>query len=257
MENNKAQDASGKVAWVVGGATGIGFATAQAIGKSGVRVAVSGRRSNELARAVEVLKEQGVDAYAYPCDAAVVEQVEQTMEQIQASMGRLDMLVYAAGINVPNRSWNNLDARSFANVVNVNMTGVANVLATALPLLRKGGGSIAIVSSWAGWRFAPFAGAAYSASKTALASIVETLNAQEAGNRIRATLVCPAEVATPLLATRPVPPSKEDLERMLRPEDVADAIAYALTAPVHVCINELVISPLWNRIYLEPERLKS
>jgi NADP-dependent 3-hydroxy acid dehydrogenase YdfG len=121
---------------------------------------------------------------------------------------------------------------------------------------QQGGGSIAVVSSWAGWRYASFTGAAYSASKMALAPVIESLNEAEARNGIRATLICPAEVATPILKLRPNPPSQQDIDRMLRPEDVADAISYAVTAPPHVCLNELVISPMWNRIYLEPERLR-
>lgn len=248
----------GKVAWIVGGATGIGFATARLLGANGARIVVSGRRESELDKAIGALKEEGIDAVAQACDVASLKDVERAVERIREQVGIPDVLVQAAGINVPNRSWKTLDAASFAKVVDVNLTGVANVVATLLPLMRQNGGaSIAVVSSWLGWRYASFGGAAYCASKTALASVVETLNDQEARNGIRATLVCPGEVATPLLATRPVPPSQEDLERMLKPEDVADAIAYAMSAPAHVCLNELVISPLWNRIYLEPERLKA
>lgn len=251
---SKNSSLQGKVAWVVGGATGIGFATARSLGENGARVVISGRRVAELEKAVAALASLGIEAFAQPGDASSIDQVEQAAAQITQEVGAPGVLVYAAGINVPNRGWKTLDARSFARVVDVNLNGVANVLATTLPQMRKnGGGSIAVVSSWAGWRFTSFAGAAYSASKMALASMVESLNEQEAVNRIRATLVCPGEVATPLLESRPVPPSREDLERMLRPEDVADAIAYAVTAAPHVCLNELVISPLWNRIYLEPE----
>lgn len=246
----------GKVAWIVGGATGIGFATARALGRDGARVVLSGRRESELDKAGAALRAEGIDALVRPCDAASPEDVESAVQWMREQAGIPDILVQAAGINVPNRSWKVLDAASFRRVVDVNLNGVVNVLTALLPLLRQNGGaSIAVVSSWLGWRYASFGGAAYNASKTALASVVETLNNQEAQNGIRATLVCPGEVATPLLATRPVPPSKEDLERMLKPEDVADAIAYAVSAPPHVCLNELVISPLWNRIYLEPERL--
>jgi NAD(P)-dependent dehydrogenase (short-subunit alcohol dehydrogenase family) len=248
----------GKTAWIVGGATGIGFATARLLGESGARVILSGRREIELDKAVTTLVAAGIDALAEPCDAASIDQVEQVVERIRNRVGIPHVLVHAAGINVPNRNWNTLDARTFSRVIDVNLGAVGNVLGTLLPLMRQaGGGSIAIVSSWAGWRYASFTGPAYSASKMALASIVETVNEQEAKNRIRATLVCPAEVATPILASRPIPPSQQDLDRMLKPEDVADAIGFAVSAPPHVCLNELVISPLWNRIYLEPERLKS
>lgn len=247
----------GKTAWIVGGASGIGFATARRLGQEGMRVVLSGRRQNELEKAVEVLAAEGIQAFAETCDASSIDEVEQAVERIQSRVGTPDVLVHAAGINVPNRKWKSLDARTFKRVTDVNLTGVSNVVGTILPHMRKAGrGSIAVVSSWAGWRYASFTGPAYSASKMALASIVETINEQEAPNNIRATLVCPAEVATPLLVTRPIPPSQQDLDRMLQPEDVAAAIHFAVSAAPHVCLNELVISPLWNRIYLEPERLQ-
>jgi NADP-dependent 3-hydroxy acid dehydrogenase YdfG len=102
-------------------------------------------------------------------------------------------------------------------------------------------GSIVVVSSWAGWRYTGFTGPSYSASKAALGPLVESINQQAGGDGVRATLVCPAEVATPILAQRPNPPSALDVARMLKPADVAEAIAYAARQPLGVCINELVI----------------
>jgi NADP-dependent 3-hydroxy acid dehydrogenase YdfG len=124
-------------------------------------------------------------------------------------------------------------------------------------VLRKcGRGTFVVVSSWAGWQYSGFAGAAYSASKAALAPFVESINDQEGQNGLRATLICPAEVATPLMAVRPNPPNAVDLARMLDPEDVASAVLFAIQAPPKICINQLVISPVWNRIYCEPEKLR-
>jgi hypothetical protein len=60
-------------------------------------------------------------------------------------------------------------------------------------------------------------------------------------------------VATPILKSRPVPPPPEDIARMLRPEDVGAAVAWVAQSPPHVCVNELVISPTWNRILMGAE----
>jgi NADP-dependent 3-hydroxy acid dehydrogenase YdfG len=129
-------------------------------------------------------------------------------------------------------------------------------VAAALPAMRKAGtGTIVVVSSWAGWRFLPFTGAAYGATKMGLGPLVESINYEEGHHGVRATLVCPGEVATPILKSRPMPPPDADIARMLQPEDVASAIAYAVTAPARVCINELVIGPSWNRIYLGADDL--
>jgi len=171
--------------------------------------------------------------------------------------GPPEVLVLAAGINLPRRHWRDLDAEGFARISRVNLEGVASCITAVLPGMRqRGAGSIAVIGSWAGWRFTDFTGPAYSATKFALASVVESLNSQEGVNGIRATLVCPGEVATPILRSRPIPPSDEEIGRMLRPEDVAAAVLYAVTAPCHVCINELVISPRWNRMYVGGEDLK-
>jgi NADP-dependent 3-hydroxy acid dehydrogenase YdfG len=247
----------GQVAWITGAGTGIGLETARALGASGASVALSGRRRAELDAAARALQAQGVDALAVPLDVADAAAVAEAARAVVQWKGRIDVLVCSAGTNVPNRFWKDLTAEAFAKVVAVNLTGVASCVGAVLPPMRAAGrGSIAVVSSWAGWRYLPFTGAAYGASKMALAPLVETINDQEGRHGIRGVLVCPGEVATPILRSRPVPPPEQDMERMLKPEDVAGAIAYAVSAPAHVCLNEIVISPTWNRIYIGADDLR-
>ena len=242
------------LAWITGGATGIGFEAARQLAARGFRVAISGRRAAELEAAEARLRaEPGVEVEVAPLDVADAEAVAAVAQRISAR-GAPEVLVLAAGINLPKRHWRELDAAGFAKISRVNLEGVASCITAVLPGMReRGSGSIAVIGSWAGWRFADFPGPAYSATKFALASVCESLNCQEGVNGIRATLVCPGEVATPILRNRPIPPSDEEMARMLRPEDVAAAAVHAVTAPAHVCINELVISPRWNRMYLGGE----
>ena len=84
----------------------------------------------------------------------------------------------------------------------------------------------------------------FAASKLTFALIISCVNG------LRATALCPAEVARPILKTRPVEPSAEEKARMLQEEDMGRTIRFIAEVPQHVCINELVISPVWNRIYL-------
>lgn len=239
------------VAWITGGATGIGLETARKLGRAGHRIIVSGRREAELAAAVTSLAADGITARAARCDVADAKAVDAVVAGILKQEGRIDVLVCSAGANLPNRWWSNLDAEGFARVVGINLNGVAYCVSACLPAMREAGaGAIAIVSSWAGWRYLGFTGAAYGATKTGLAPLVESINDQEGRHGIRATMVCPGEVATPILRSRPVPPPEADMARMLKAEDVADAITYAVCAPAHVCLNEIVISPTWNRIYI-------
>ena len=69
-------------------------------------------------------------------------------------------------------------------------------------------------------------------------------------NGIRATAICPGEVATPILKGRPVPPSDEEIARMLKPEDVGRSVRFVAEMPPHVTINEILIAPTWNRMFL-------
>lgn len=247
----------GQLAWVTGGGTGIGLETARALGAAGAAVAISGRRQAELDAAVASLAAQGVRARALALDVSDAAAVGRAAAALMEEFGRIDALVCSAGTNVPNRYWKALTPEAFAKVTAINLNGVAYCVTAVLPEMRAAGrGTIAVVSSWAGWRYTGFTGAAYGATKTGLSPLVESINEQEGRNGIRATLVCPGEVATPILRTRPVPPPEEDIARMLRPEDVADAIAWAVCAPAHVCLNEIVISPTWNRIYTGAEDLR-
>ena len=247
---------SGKVAWITGGATGIGLASAQALGAAGFKLVISGRRVEELDKAVATLAKSGIAAQARQLDVADATAVQAAADAILGEHGRIDAVVLSAGTNVPNRRWKDITSEAFAKVSAINLNGVAYCVSAVLPAMRKAGsGTIVVVSSWGGWRFLPFTGAAYGATKMGLAPLVESINYEEGHLGIRATLVCPGEVATPILRARPVPPPEEDIARMLKPEDVGSAVAYAVTVPQHVCINELVIAPSWNRIYLGADDL--
>ncbi|MFM8548917.1 MAG: SDR family oxidoreductase [Betaproteobacteria bacterium] len=238
-------------AWVTGGATGIGFACAKRLGSAGFTVAISGRRVAELERACAELEQAGIAARSYPLDVANPEAVARVAGEVARDLGEVSALVCAAGTNVTARSWKVLAAADFAKVAAINLNGVAYCVSAVLPGMRvAGAGSIVVVSSWAGWTYLPVAGAVYGASKRALGPLVDSLNDQEGERGIRATLLCPAEVATPILGTRPRPPAAADIARMLTPADIAEAAAYAIEAPPHVCLNEIVITPTYNRFYV-------
>ncbi|MDH6182097.1 NADP-dependent 3-hydroxy acid dehydrogenase YdfG [Microbacteriaceae bacterium SG_E_30_P1] len=234
----------GKVAWVIGGGSGIGAGAARALADAGATVVVSGRRVSEL----EAVASVGI--HAVPADVSDEQSVVDAHARIEADYGVVDIVVYSAGTNVRNRYWADTTPADFARVVDVNLTGAMRVIHAVLPGMRgKSDGLIVVVSSWAGWRFAPGVGAGYSTSKTALGALVETVNAQERLQGIRATHLCPGEVRTEILNTRPVVPTAEEQELMLTSEDLGDAVRYIAELPSRVCINELVITPTSNTSY--------
>lgn len=136
------------LAWITGGATGIGLASAIALGQAGFRVVVSGRRQAELQSAQQQLHERSIEAYAIPLDVADPAAVESVASTILHEYGCPKALVCSAGTNVPNRYWAQLDATAFAKVTQINLNGVAFCISAILPGMRtQGGGSIVVVST--------------------------------------------------------------------------------------------------------------
>ncbi|MBK0332343.1 SDR family oxidoreductase [Brachybacterium sp. MASK1Z-5] len=242
---SRAADApAGRVLWVTGGGSGMGRASAIAAARAGWDVAVSGRRAAALEETVRAIEDVGGTGLALPLDVQDREAVREAVEQVTGRFGRLDGLVLAAGLNAPHRRWEDQDLGEFDQVVATNLTAVASALDAALPHLRTSGGVAVVISSFAGWSFQPGAGVAYSASKTALGSLVRTLNQQEAGHGVRACHLCPGDVATDFLDQRPEVPDAAARAVMLSPEDVAHAACFVLDAPAHMRVDELVVSPV-------------
>lgn len=166
-------------------------------------------------------------------------------QRIRSTWGAVGELVLSAGLNTPQRTWADQSMTELEAVIATNLTAVARAIDEVLPDLREsGGGQVVVVSSYSAWRFSPHAGVAYSASKTALAAICQTLNAQEAAHGIRACHLCPGDVDSDFLALRPVVPGADARAVMLTPEDVGRAVRFVLDSPPHVRIDELVISPV-------------
>ena len=244
------QSLKGKVAWITGGGSGIGLAGARELAKAGARVVISGRTEKTLREAEKQLKALG-DAEATLLDVADKKQVAQAAKELIARHGRCDVLVNSAGLNVPKRFYKDLTPDDWDKVIAINLNGALYCTTAVLPAMRSQKGGLVInISSWLGRWIGYFGGVAYGASKHALATITHHLNLEEGMNGIRGCVIYPGEVATPILKTRPVPPAQEDIDRMLQPEDLGRTIRFVAEMPPHACVNELVISPTWNRMLL-------
>lgn len=232
-----------KTAWITGAGSGVGRATAIALGALGWRVVLSGRRADALAETARLARDAGGHPVELPLDVGA----NDPAAAAAVVGGRLDALVLAAGLNHPERAWADQGMAAFEAIVQTNLLGVVRVIDAALPALRSASGVVVVVSSIAGWRPSPGAGVAYSASKTALAPVVRTINDQEGASGVRATHLCPGDIDSDFLQQRPSVPDAAARAVMLSPADVADAALYAITAPQHVRIDELVLSPLSQR----------
>jgi len=240
----------GKVAWITGGGSGIGLAGGIELAKAGAHVVISGRSAETLKKAEKEIKAAG-SGEAISLDVAEQAEVARAAAQIVKRLGRIDILVNSAGINVPKRNFRNVSVDGWDQIVAINLSGTFYCCQAVLPGMReRKDGLIINVSSWFGRYWNSLGGPGYNATKHAVVSLTETLNVEEAANGIRATCILPGEVATPILEKRPVPPPPEERARMLQAGDLGRAILFVATLPARACVNELVISPTWNRFYL-------
>jgi NAD(P)-dependent dehydrogenase (short-subunit alcohol dehydrogenase family) len=247
-----AQTLQGRTAWIIGAGSGIGQAAAEALAAAGAIVLLSGRRGELLERAAQRIRAAGGAAEVEPLDATDAAAVAAVSQRILQRHGaRMDILVNSAGTNSPQRFWRNQTAEGWRQVLATNLDSFFYTTQAVLPAMRaQGGGLVINVSSWAGVHHPKLTGPAYNSSKHAVVALTETINIEEGINGIRACALCPAEVATPILDTRPQPPSAEERERMLQPEDLGRTIRFIAELPPHVCFNQLVLSPSWNRMYV-------
>lgn len=246
------KDVTGRVAWITGAGTGIGEAAALALAEAGMTVVLSGRRQDKLDA---VAGRIGGRAEVAVLDVADKARVAEVASGILARHGRIDVLVSSAGVNVPGRHWHQLDTDDWDRVIRIDLDGAFYCAHAVLPaMIEQGDGLIVNVSSWAGNHVSMVTGAAYTAAKHGLNAMTETINMEAGLYGVRACAVCPGEVATPILDNRPEPPSAEDKARMVQPEDCGDIIAFLARLPPHVCINELTVSPTWNRGYVGQAR---
>jgi NADP-dependent 3-hydroxy acid dehydrogenase YdfG len=249
MSNSTLQ---GQVAWVTGAGSGIGLAGAQALGAAGATVVLSGRRVETLAAAAKSIRAQGGRAEVEPLDvtdAGAVEEV--TRRLLDRHDGRIDVLLNSAGTNTPARFWRDQSAAGWRQVLATNLDSIFYTTSLVLPAMRaRRSGLVINVSSWAGVHHPKLTGPAYNGSKHAVTAMTETINMEDGVRGIRACCLCPAEVSTPILDTRPSPPSTEERSRMLQVDDLGRVIRFLAELPPGVCVNQLIVSPTWNRMYI-------
>lgn len=242
------RDLNGKVAWITGAGTGIGAGAAVSLARLGMKVVLSGRRRDKLE---EVAAEIGAAAVIEPLDVADRAAVFAVADRIDAEVGPIDTAVLSAGINVKRRNWHDVSLDDWDRVIRIDLDGAFYCAKAVLPgMVERGGGLIVNISSWAGRHVSMVTGPAYNAAKHAMNAMNESLNMEAGRHGVRACAICPGEVATPILDNRPIPVTDEDRARMVQSEDCGEIVAFLARLPDHVCINELTVSPTWNRGYV-------
>ena len=228
-------------ALVIGASSGIGAATAIGLSTRGWAVTAAARRGGRLA---------GL-AHEHPgIRTAVVDVTDgHALHQVVEQAGPIDVVVYSAGWNLPDRELAVLTPEAWHRSFSVNVDGAFAVTQAVLPQMRLNGGLIVYVSSISA-EHVDGSGAAYQASKRALHGLAEATSFEEGKHGIRTSLVMPGLTRTEFNALRRTPPTDEQRADYMTPEDVAEAVVFICELPTHLMIPSLTIVPTvnpWNR----------
>jgi NAD(P)-dependent dehydrogenase (short-subunit alcohol dehydrogenase family) len=229
---------------VTGAGSGVGQAVAIRFAGEGWNVALVGRRPAPLAETARLAgpKADGrIDAFT--CDVSNPEDAAAMGAAVLARFGEVDVLVNAAGINVPRRSFETLSIEDWQQVLATNLHGAYYCVRAFLPGMReRRTGTIVNINSDVGKLARDVAGPAYVSSKFGLMGLTQQINVEERGHGVRACSICPRDINTPLLDKRPQPPTAEARARMLQPEDLAACVWLVATLPPRVVLDEISLS---------------
>jgi NADP-dependent 3-hydroxy acid dehydrogenase YdfG len=204
-----------------------------------------GRRQSRIAGCAEEIRAAGGSAAAQSLDVTDRGAVEKAIRWVADTLGRIDILVNSAAAHSPRRSYWNVTPTDWERIISTNLTGVFNCVQATMPVMRhQGGGLVVSISSVAGLRATVKGGVAYCASKHGVVAVTQLVNLEGAEFGIRGTTICPGDVDTPMMETRPVVPPPEARAKLLKAEDVAAAVVFVATLPPYVVVEDLVITPL-------------
>jgi NADP-dependent 3-hydroxy acid dehydrogenase YdfG len=237
----------GKTVWVTGAGSGIGQACAAAFAASGATVALTGRRVEALEETAALIGDQ-VRTMIVPADLTDPEAITTAHRTIVSALGDPHILVNNAGGNISARHWKDLSYEGMSWVVDLDLKVPFACSMAVLPAMRaRREGTLVHISSIAAFSFNAVSGAAYTAAKLGMLGMSDSINAEEGIHGIRSICICPGEVETPILDSRPVPPGKADRDLMAQPEDIAAAALFCATLPGRTCVPRLVINPTNDR----------
>jgi NADP-dependent 3-hydroxy acid dehydrogenase YdfG len=237
-----------KIAIVTGASSGIGYATALALSRAGAKVAAGARRMDRLESLQSEIIKNGGEVYIQNLDVTIKSECDAFTDAVMKKWGTVDILVNNAGLQ-PLSFFKSLKVEEWDKMIDVNIRGVLYCTAAVIThMVNKNSGHIVNISSIAGRIVYP-AGSVYCATKHAITAFSEGLR-QEFSQRsnIRITCIEPGVVATELINTITDKALEKYVERTkqmeaLQAEDIANAIVFAVQAPNHVNVNEILIRP--------------
>jgi len=243
----------GTVALISGASSGIGEATVRALAAKGAKVALAARRLERLERLASAIGREGHTALAIQSDATDQEQAIAAVDRTVEELGRLDILVNNAGQmllgpieDAPTEEWDRMIDLNLKGLINTTHAAVPHLLSAAEDSERRCA-DVVNISSVAG-RIARSGSAVYNLTKHGVGAFSESFRQEFADRRVRSIIIEPGAVATELTDHIREGIREKVRERftgiqVLEATDIADAIAYAVTRPWHVSLNEVLIRP--------------
>ncbi|MDQ4126731.1 MAG: SDR family NAD(P)-dependent oxidoreductase [Actinomycetota bacterium] len=238
----------GKVAVITGASSGIGEATVRSLAAEGAAVVAGARRKERLDGLVEEVKQGGGRAIAVECDVTEEEQAHDLVRRAVEEFGSIDILVNNAGVMLLSTVGKGLSDQ-WRQMFEVNVMGLLYATDAAIKVMKEqGSGHLVNISSVAGRKVTRDSSGIYAGTKHAVGAISEGLRQELLEDNIRVTIVEPGAVATELPDHITDEDAKESLGGLLKlerlqAEDIAEAIAYAVTQPERVSVNEILIRP--------------
>jgi len=243
MENN----IKNKVVIITGASSGLGEAAANHLAELGAIVVIGARRAEKIEKLAKDIQEAGGKALAVTVDVTNLEQVKNLVDKAVQQFGRVDVILNNAGV-MPLSPMDRINVEEWNTMIDVNIKGVLNGIAAVLPYMKEQkSGQIINTSSVAGHKV--FGGSAvYSATKYAVRALTEGLRMEVKPYNIRTTIVSPGAVKTELLehiSEADIQQANKDYvgEVGISPDSFARVVAFAISQPEDVDINEVIFRP--------------
>lgn len=225
-----------KIAVVTGAGSGIGEAIATLLHEEGAKVVLVGRNKDKLQNVANQLAQDSVKVV--PTDVTKKEEVDELIKMAQQTFGGLDIVINSAGQMLSSKI-TDYQVDEWDSMIDVNIKGTLYTAKAALPtMLEQSSGHLINIASISGFEVTK-SSTIYSATKAAVHTITQGLEKELAKTGVKVTSISPGMVDTAITATYN-PTDRKKLE----PQDIAEAVLYALTQPKHVNVNEITVRPV-------------
>ncbi|HCV7730170.1 TPA: SDR family oxidoreductase [Staphylococcus aureus] len=225
-----------KIAVVTGAGSGIGEAIATLLHEEGVKVILAGRNKDKLQNVANQLAQDSVKVV--PTDVTKKEEVDELIKIAQQTFGGLDIVINSAGQMLSSKI-TDYQVDEWDSMIDVNIKGTLYTAQAALPtMLEQSSGHLINIASISDFEVTK-SSTIYSATKAAVHTITQGLEKELAKTGVKVTSISPGMVDTAITAAYN-PTDRKKLE----PQDIAEAVLYALTQPKHVNVNEITVRPV-------------